>query len=134
VNFLSAIELFVWINLNVLTIYLLFSIIIAEMMLSILFNNDSLDTLICHLTLDQFIISLEHSLNAFELDTFYDMNCRVDRDNFNDSEIMKKDEGLTQQMHWEILRVLMTWSFSCHHLFSLELISACWLSYILWKA
>jgi len=83
----------------VLTIYLLFSIIIAEMMLSILFNNDSLDTLICHLTLDQFIISLEHSLNAFELDTFYDMNCRVDRDNFNDSEIMKKDEGLTQQMH-----------------------------------
>ncbi len=58
--------------------YLLFLIIITEMMLSISFNDDLLDTSIHHLTLNQFIISLEHLLDALELSTFYDMNCRVD--------------------------------------------------------
>ena len=79
--------------------YLLFLIVIAEMTLSNLFDDDSLDMSIRHLTFDQFIISLECFLDALKLSTFYDMNCRVDRDDLNDSEIMRKDEDLTQQMH-----------------------------------
>ena len=58
-------------------IYLLFLIIIAEMMLSNILNDDSLDMLIHHLILDQFIISSEHFLNTLESHTFYDANCRV---------------------------------------------------------
>jgi len=74
-------------------------IVIAEVTLSTLFDDDSLGTSIRHLTLDQFITSLERLLNALELDTFYDTNCRVGRDDFNGSEIMGKGEGSTQQMH-----------------------------------
>jgi len=110
--------------MNSRSFYLVFPTVIAEMTLSTPLDDDSLGTSIRHLTLDQFVISLERSLNALELDTFYDTNCRAGRDDFNDSEIMEKDEGLTQQMHWGILRMLTTRSFSCHHLSPLELISA----------
>jgi len=76
------------------------------MTLSTSLDDDSLGTSIRHLTLDQFITSPERLLNALELDTFYDTNCRAGRGDFNGSEIMGKDEGLTQQMHWGILRML----------------------------
>jgi len=105
-------------------IYLVFSIVIAEMTLSTLFDDDSLGTSIRHLIFDQFVTPPERFLNALELDTFYDTNCRAGRGDFNDSEIMGKGEGLTQQMHWGILRVLATRSFSCHHLSPPGLISA----------
>jgi len=82
-----------------LIIYLLFSIIIAEMTLSTLFDDDSLGTSIRHFTLDQFVTSLERSLNVLELNTFYDTNCQAGRDDFNGSDIMEKGEDLTQQMH-----------------------------------
>jgi len=62
-------------NINNCKFYLLFLIIIAKMMLSILVDDDLLDTSIYHFIFDQFIISFEHSLNALELNTFYDMNC-----------------------------------------------------------
>ncbi len=40
---------------------------------------------------------LERLLDALERSTFYDSNCRADWDDFNDSEIMEKDAGLTLQ-------------------------------------
>jgi len=69
------------------------------MTLSTPLDGDSLGTSIRHLTPDQFVTSLERFLNALELDTFYDTNCRAGRGDFNGSEIMGKDEDLTQQMH-----------------------------------
>ena len=64
---------------------------------------------------------------------FRDEDCRVDRSQFNDSKISGKYEDLTQQMRSKILRIETARSLSCQHLFSLELISARWLSHILWK-
>jgi len=115
-------------------LYLLFSIIICSDDAFIDLDDDCLDTSIRHQLFDQFVTSLELLLNALELDTFYDMNRRADRGNFNDSEIMEKDEDLTSQMPWEILTVLATRSPSCHHLPPLESISARELPHILWKA
>ncbi len=84
-------------------------------------------------TLDQSIISLELLLDVLWWRTFAEEDCRVDWDQFNDSKISEKYEDLTQQMSSKILRVETARSFSCQHLSSLELISARWLSYILWK-
>ncbi len=74
---------------------------------------------------------LERLLDALECSTFYDSNCWVDWDDFNDLEIMKKDAGLTLQMSEEILMTLTAWLLNIHHLFSLELILTCWLLHIL---
>ncbi len=113
--------------------YLLFSIVIwTDDALNDLDNNH-LDALIHHLLFDWFIICFEFLLDALELDTFYDDNCKVDSDNFNASKIIEKYEGLTQQLRWEILMILIARSLRCHHLFSLESISARQLSHILWK-
>jgi len=87
-------------------------------------DDDPLGTSIRHLTFGQSVTPPERLLNALELDTFYDTNCRAGRGDFNDSEIMGKGEGLTQQMHWGILRMLAARSFSCHHLSPPGLISA----------
>ncbi len=76
---------------------------------------------------------LERLLDALERSTFYDSNCRVGWDDFNDSEIMEKDAGLTLQTSGEILTALSARSLSVHHLFSPGLISTRWLSHILWE-
>jgi len=78
--------------------YLLFPTVICPGDAFIDPDDDRLGTSIRHQLLDQFVTSLELLLNALELDTFYDMNRRADRGNFNDSEIMEKDEDLTSQM------------------------------------
>ena len=77
---------------------------------------------------------LECLLDTLERSTFSDSNCRVGWDDFNDSEIMKKDADLTLQTSERILTALTARSLSNHHLPSLGLISTRWLSHILWKA
>ncbi len=77
---------------------------------------------------------LERLLDTLERSTFYDSNCRVSWDDFNDSEIMKKDADLTLQTSEKILMTLSARSLSVHYLFSFELISTRWLFHILWKA
>ena len=114
--------------------YLLFPTVTCSDDAFIDLGDDRLGTSIRHQPLDQSVTSLELLLNALELDTFYDMNRRVDRGNFNGSEIMEKDEDLTSQMSWKILTVLTTRSLSCHHLSPLESISARELFHILWEA
>jgi len=104
--------------------YLVFPTVIAGVTLPTPLGGDSLGTSIRHPTPDQSVTPLERPLNALEPDTFYDTNCRAGRGDFNGPEIMGKGEGLTQQMHWGILRVLAARSFSCHHLSPPGLISA----------
>ncbi len=62
------------------------------------------------------ITNLELRKDALWWWTFYYSDCRVNRDEFNDSKISEKYEGLTQQMSSKILTVLTIQSFSCHHL------------------
>jgi len=97
-------------------------------------GGDRLGTSIRHQPPGQSVTSLELLLNALELDTFYDMNRRADRGNFNGSEIMEKDEDLTSQMSWGILTVLAARSPSCHHLPPPGSIPARGLPHILWEA
>jgi len=113
--------------------YLLFSTVTCSDDAFTDLDDDRLGTSIRHQLLDQFVTSLELLLNAFELDTFYNMNRRADRGNFNDSEIMEKDEDLTSQMPWGILTVLAARSLSCHHLPPLGSIPARGLPHILWE-
>jgi len=75
-------------------------------------------------SLDQFVTCFELLLDALELDTFYDGNCRVGSGDFNAVKIMEKDAGLTAQMRSGILTVLRARSLSCHHLPPPESISA----------
>ncbi len=114
--------------------YLLFLIIIWANDAFNHLDDDYLNTLIHHLSLDQFIICFDFLLDELELSTFYDDNCKVDSDDFNASKIIEKYEGLMLQRRWKILMILIIQSLSCHHLFSLESISARWLSHILWRA
>ncbi len=74
-----------------------------SMTLSLDFDDDCLGVMIHHRLFDQFVTCFELLLDALELDTFYDDNCRVDSSDFNAVKIMEKDAGLTAQMRSRII-------------------------------
>jgi len=64
---------------------------------------DVLGTSIRHLNPGQSVTWPELLLDALGPSTFYDMNCRVGRGDFNGSKFFEKVEGLSPKMRLEIL-------------------------------
>jgi hypothetical protein len=66
-------------------------------------GGDRLGTSIRHRPPGQSVTDLELLLDALELSTFHDMNCRAGRGDFNASKIIEKYEDLIHKMGSGIL-------------------------------